>query len=78
MLIFPFLHTPLSLTRQETQCAVGQGGDVILFLPTVRGGGGQDSRRAFEKENLVTLKQLFLQDYWAASSTLDSNGAVGI
>jgi len=76
MLIFPSLHTLLSLTRQETQREVGQGGDVILFHRSR--GEDQDSRRAFEKENLVTLKQHVLQEHWAASSTLGSNGAVGV
>lgn len=39
-LIFPFLHTPLSLTRQESQQKMGQGGDVIIFQLTVQWGSG--------------------------------------
>lgn len=39
-LIFPLLHTPLSLTRQESQQKMGQGGDVIIFQMTVQWGSG--------------------------------------
>lgn len=71
--MFPFLHTPLSLIRQETQYEAGQGGDMVLFPTDL-----EDSRRAFENEELVALKQLVLQEYWAVRRALDVNGAVAI
>lgn len=49
MLIFPFLHTPISLTRQESQHKAGEGGDVIILLLTVQWGSGiQESSLMFK------------------------------